>query len=186
MAHTAVVELEGISPYSQSRYHNTPKLNKELHDDHERRTWRNRLHVNERGEVFIPAMAFKNGISEAARFLGEKVPGKRNATWTKHFEAGVLVMENAPLGIKAEDVPGEELFVPSDGKKGGGSRVMKTFPVIHHWKATVTFHVLDDTITEEAFLHHLEQCGSFIGIGRFRPRNGGFYGRFKVNSLKWS
>lgn len=185
MPHTATVRLRGISPYSPSRAYQVEKLNKESHADFEKRTWRERMHTTPDGEVIMPAMGFKNCIAEAARFLGEKIPGKRNATWTKHFDAGVLVMENTPLGISREDVPGEWLFVPSDGKKGGGSRVYKCFPVIHEWAPTVTFHVLDDTITEEAFTHHLEQAGSFIGLGRFRPRNGGFYGRFVIDRLEW-
>jgi hypothetical protein len=44
---------------------------------------------------------------------------------------------------------------------------------------------LDETITEEVFKLHLEESGKFIGIGRFRPQNNGFYGRFKVNEIVW-
>ena len=87
--------------------------------------------------------------------------------------------------IKAADVKGEWLFVPSDGVRGSGKRVDKCFPVIHEWGGNVTFHVLDETITEDVFLNHLKQAGAFIGIGRFRPRNNGFYGRFAVQSVTW-
>lgn len=183
---TATVSLESISPYSQSRYHSTPKNDKELANDYEARTWRNRLHVNEEGKVFIPPMAFKNCLTDAAQFLSIKIPGKRNATYTKHFVAGVLVTDAVSLPMPAEDVKGEWLFVPSDGKRGGGSRVEKCFPVIHKWNGSVTFYVLDDTITEDAFKYHIEQAGQFIGIGRFRPRNNGYYGRFKVTQIQWS
>lgn len=75
--------------------------------------------------------------------------------------------------------------MPSDGVAGGGKRVDKCFPVIPQWQGTVTFYVLDETITEDVFRYHLEQAGSFVGIGRFRPRRGGFYGRFRVTDLKW-
>lgn len=105
---------------------------------------------------------------------------------TKHFEAGVLVMDPVPLGIKCADVPGEWFFVPSDGKRGGGSRVKRCFPVVREWSGDVTFHVLDDTITQDAFEHHLSEAGKFIGIGRFRPRNNGFYGRFSVEKVSWN
>jgi hypothetical protein len=64
--------------------------------------------------------------------------------------------------------------------------VPRTFPVVRNWSAQATFYVLDDAITEKAFTYHLEQAGKFIGIGRFRPRNGGFYGRFSVESVTWS
>jgi hypothetical protein len=130
-------------------------------------------------------MAFKNALSEVARFLGEKIPGKRNATYTKHFEAGVLVLDGPKIQTKLDDVQCETLFVPADGVRGSGKRVWKRFPLIREWKADVTFHVLDETITEQAFEYHLRQAGSFIGIGRFRPRNNGFYGRFEVKAIKW-
>jgi hypothetical protein len=183
---TATVTLKSISPYSQSRAHFTDKLNKEGADDYEKRTWRERMHVDADGNVFIPPMGFKNCISEIAKFLSVQVPGKGKATYTKHFEAGILVMEALKLKIKKDDVPGEWLFVPADGKRGGGKRVRKCFPVIREWTGDVTFHVLDETITPEVFEHHLKEAGNFIGIGRFRPRNNGFYGRFAVEKVKWS
>jgi len=183
---TAIATLKSVSPYSQSKHYNTEKLAKELHKDYEARTWRDRLHTTLDGEVFIPPMSFKNCLSEAARFLSVQIPGKGKSTYTKHFEAGVLVTDALHLGVKASDVKGEWLFVPSDGKRGGGSRVDKCFPVIHEWGGDVTFHILDETITEDVFLQHLQQAGAFIGVGRFRPRNNGFYGRFKVEAVKWN
>lgn len=182
---TAICELESISPYSQSKFYETGKLPKERPDDYEARTWRDRLHVNEDGFVFIPPMAFKNCLSEVAKYLSLSIPGKGKSTFTKHIEAGVLVTESLVLPVKKDDVPGEWFFVPSDGKRGGGKRVKKCFPVIRAWKGSVNFYILDETVTEEIFIKHLEEAGKFIGIGRFRPRNNGFYGRFKVNEVVW-
>ena len=72
----ATCKLQSISPYSQSRYHETPKLNKELDDDYRKRTWREYLHYDKEGQVYIPPMAFKNCLSEVAKFLGIQIPGK--------------------------------------------------------------------------------------------------------------
>ena len=182
---TAVAHLKSISPYSQSRFHDAEKLPKENSQDYEERCWRGRLHVNDDGFVYMPPMAFKNCISESAKFMGRQIPGKGKSTYTKHFEAGVLVMEPLVLPIKGDDVPGEWLFVPADGVRGSGKRVKKCFPVIQQWEGNVIFHVLDETITEEVFEEHLREAGSFIGIGRFRPRNNGFYGRFAVEKVVW-
>lgn len=181
----AKVRLKSISPYSQSRHYEAEKLPKELAKDYESRTWRERLHVNDDGDVYIPPMSFKNCLSEAAKFLGLQIPGKGKSTYTKHFEAGVLVTDALTLGIQANDVKGEWLFVPSDGVRGSGKRVNKCFPIIHEWEGEVTFFVLDETITEDVFTTVLKQAGAFIGIGRFRPRNNGFYGRFNVESVQW-
>ncbi|MCB1771958.1 MAG: hypothetical protein KDJ31_20000 [Candidatus Competibacteraceae bacterium] len=181
----ATCTLKSISPYSQSRYHETPKLNKELHDDYRLRTWREHLHYDKNGIVYIPPMTFKNCLSEAAKFLGIQIPGKGKSTYTKHFEAGVLVMDAAQIGIHKDDVDHENLFLPSDGVRGSGKRVVKTYPVIREWQVTVPFYVQDDVITEEVFKYHLQQAGTFIGIGRFRPRNNGYYGRFQLTDCEW-
>lgn len=182
---TAFCMLESISAYSQSKFYETPKLEKERPDQYEERTWRDRLHVNENGFVFIPPMAFKNCLASAAKYLSISIPGKGKKTYTKHIEAGVLVTEPVILSCKKEDVSGEWFFVPSDGRRGGGTRVKKCFPVIPHWKGMLTVYILDETVTEKVFAQHLEEGGKFIGIGRFRPQNNGFYGRFKVNDIRW-
>jgi hypothetical protein len=46
--------------------------------------------------------------------------------------------------------------------------------------------VQDDMLTKDVFRYHLEQAGTFIGIGRFRPRNNGFYGRFRLAEMEWA
>ena len=184
----ASCHLEGISPYSQSKHYVVPKLGdgKESSGDYEDRTWRERLHVDESGHVFIPPMAFKNCIAEGAKYLGIQIPGKGKSNYTKHFEAGVLVTDPLVLPIKKDDVPKESVFVPSDGRRGGSSRVTKHFGVIHKWSGVVPFMILDPIITKDVFRRVLDESGKFIGIGRFRPRNNGFYGRFTVKDIKWS
>ena len=182
---TATVTLESISPYSQSRHYQAEKLPKELAKDYEVRTWRERMHVTEAGDIFIPPMAFKNCLSEIAKYLGMQIPGKGKSTYTKHIEAGILVTDPLVLPLKKDDVKGEWLFVPADGRRGSGKRVEKCFPVVPRWTGQVVFHVMDETVTQEVFKHHLEQAGAFIGIGRFRPRNNGYYGRFRVAGMEW-
>ncbi len=183
--HICKTVLEGVSPYSQSRFHATDKKERELAKDYEARTWRNRMHSLPNGNVFIPPMALKNCLSEAAKYLSTQIPGKGKATYTKHFEAGVLVTDAIELPIKADEVEGEWLFVPADGKRGGDKRVEKCYPKIDEWSGEVTWYIMDDIITEDVFLDTLKKAGLFIGIGRFRPRNNGHYGRFKVVSHTW-
>lgn len=188
---TIVASVEGLSPYSQSRSYDVERLQGEGFEDYEKRTWRNRLHVDTNGEVYIPPMMYKNALAETAKFLSLGIPGKGKATYTKHFEAGVLAVEPAYLGIKAADVQYERLFVPADGRPGSGKRVHKYFPVISPgWKADFTYLIFDETVLQTwpetgqtVFQFVLERCGQFVGIGRFRPRNRGFYGRFQVNEF---
>lgn len=179
-------KLKSIGPYSQGKHYSKESvepLPKETHDAYERRTWRNRMHTMN-GEVFIPPMAIKNCLAEAAKFLSIQIPGKGKATYTKHFEAGVMVLDPIMLGIRADDVEGERLFVPASGRRGDGKRVEKVFPLIREWEGETTIHVIDHTITREVLEQHLAEAGMLIGIGRFRPRNNGFYGRFRPVSLE--
>lgn len=183
---TVFATIEGISPISFSAPIQSVKDTGETHDAFEQRTWRERLHVDNNGEVFIPPGAIKNCLSDVAKYLSESVPGKRNATYTKFFEAGIMVIAPVGLGVKAADVAGERLFVPADGKRGGGKRVWKTFPVIPAWAGQVEIHIVDPVLVAkpEKVHEYLDHAGKFIGLGRFRPRNNGFYGRFKVTAFK--
>ena len=184
---TAICNLEGAAPYSQSRVLRTPKNNRENSEDYEKRVWRDRIHSDSDGNTFIPPMAFKRSIESAARYLSEQIPGKGKATYTKHFLSGILVQEGLPLNIKKDDVTGKWYFLSSTGKKGseGGTMVWKCYPEFHKWKGDVTFYVTDDTIPEDVFERFLTEAGRLIGIGRFRPQNGGFFGTYKVNSVTW-
>jgi hypothetical protein len=177
------VQLKSKSPYSQSRHYDVPHLEKEGSGDYDKRTWRERMHVDEHGMVFIPPMALKNCLAEAAKFISLQIPGKGKATYTKHFEAGVMIMDPIELGIEASKVPPESLFVPADGRRGSGKRVTRTFPLITRWEGSTTIHVIDETITEDVLRMHLIEAGNLIGMGRFRPRNNGYYGRFSLVNL---
>ena len=75
-----LVSLESVSTYGQSRFHNTPREEKESHEDYEKRTWRNKCHANEDGFIFIPPMQFKNCVSGAAKYLSIQIPGKGKQT----------------------------------------------------------------------------------------------------------
>jgi len=181
----AICELESVTPYSQGKFFNEKKPKDITHDDFEKQTWRKRMHSTPDGKVYIPAMAFKNSLAEAAKYKSIQIPGKGKSTYTKHFESGILVVESLILDKKIDEVDGEWLHVPSDGRRGGTTRVLKCFPLIHSWSGIVEYLIFDEIITEEVFTEHLTDSGAFIGIGRFRPRQNGIYGRFKVNSVKW-
>lgn len=176
--------LVGLSPFSFSAPIQSKRNTGEGHDDFESRTWRERIHADPTGQAFISPMALKNCLSEVAKFLSESVPGKGKATFTKHFEAGVMVTDPLMLGIKASEIQGERLFVPADGKRGSGTRVWKTFPVLPTWKTQASIIVHDPILKPEKLKEYLEHAGKFIGMGRFRPRNNGYYGRFAVESFK--
>jgi hypothetical protein len=186
--HIAIASLKSLSPYSQSK--NIDKLEhpekpKESKDAYEERIWRAKAHVTDDGYIEIPPTAFANALMGAARRLQLQIPGKGKTQYTKYFEAGVQVMEPLKLPIKIDEVPRDRLFLNADGRVGGGTRVYRSFPRIQSWAGDVTFYILDDIIPEEIFTKVLRSAGMLVGIGRFRPENRGFYGRFTVTSIRW-
>lgn len=189
---TATATLTGVAPYSQSRFYDTaevPKINdgKEDGSDYETRTWRSRCHATADGRIFIPAMALKNCLASGAKFLNEKIPGQGQKRYPARFIAGVLVTESLVLPDRVEEVEGEWLLMSAKGIKGnvGGGCVKRCYPVVREWSGQVQYYVLDELITEKIFRRTLEESGKFVGLGRFRPANGGFYGRFTVEALEW-
>lgn len=185
MPKICIATIKGVAPYSSSRAHEAEKQPKETADAYEHRTWREKMHVDAGGDVFIPAMSWKMAVDAASKMLGDKIPGKRNATFTKFFTSGVLVFDNAKLGIKAAAVEGVRVHANVDGVRGSGKRVWRIFPEVPEWSTVVKFHVLADEITPDVFERTLAQAGSFVGIGRFRAEKGGLNGRFVVERVRW-
>lgn len=189
----ATVKLKSASPFQYSKPIPEKKQRDETHEAFEDRVWIQRAHVNGDGFLFIPPAAFKNCLSEAAKYKSIQIPGKGKSTYTKHFEAGVQVSEPLVLTDRPEDVDKDganliclPLFVPASGRRGDGKRVWKKFPVLQKWEGIATYLVLDELIDNDTFHQHLIDSGQFIGVGAFRPRNNGHFGRFDVVDVKWS
>ncbi|PWT72764.1 MAG: hypothetical protein C5B60_09090, partial [Chloroflexi bacterium] len=96
-----------------------------------------------------------------------------------------LVLEGIELNVHKDALESETLFVPSNGVRGGPKRVERTFPIIRNWEGTVTFFIGDPIFGADPFLQHLRVMTKFIGFGRWRPRNGGLYGRSEILEVEW-
>ena len=179
--------LRSSSTYSQSNYFTTPKSLKTKHDEYDASNWREHAHVVSdgpcAGQVFIPAQQFKNCLVDAAKYLGMKIVGKGQSTYTKHFKAGVQVLGDLVLPIKVGDLEHEGVMCAADGVTGSATKVLRRFPIIKSWSGQVVYLVADDTIDEATFLTHLGHAGQLIGIGRWRPINNGKYGKYLVDDV---
>ncbi len=189
--HTSIarVTISGITPLSQSRQHDEPKLDGERPDDYDKRTWRSKLNVANRDgkpTVVIPAHGLHQAIAAAAKYSKRQIPGQGKATWTAKFTAGITLLEDPALNIDPATVDAVTISANADGIRGSGKRVPRKFPVIPQWSATFDVVILDPIITEEVFREMLAAAGMFVGIGRFRPEKGGTNGRFRVDSVQWS
>jgi len=181
---TYSVKLKSNSPIAFGRYYTpeVPKLDREKPDDYENRTWKKRAHTDADGNVVIPALAIKNALLAAAKYSGEQIPGQGKKTWSAKFASGVLIVKDAVIG-KESDIDPLWLHVPSDGKRGGSSRVMKCFPILRAWETSVEVIVLDEIIKMDVLKKNLIEAGNFIGLGSLRVQNNGVLGRFTVGAV---
>ena len=185
------VKIVGITPYSSSRKtDDLPMLDREGHDDYDRRVWRQKCTVNKQGIVCVPAMAYKQSIDTAAYKLGMKVVGRRGATYKGFFLSGFFCEADTPIHIngkmlKPEDAECCPISAHANGERGSGKRVPRMFPQFPVWEAEPTFIITDDIITAEVFETHARAAGVVAGVGRFRPERGGYNGRFRVTDVVW-
>lgn len=189
--YTAYIDLVGIAPYSQSRPLAEKSRKDEKADDFAERIWPQFMHTQDDGQVVIPAMAVKNCLADLAQYRSERIAGKGQQTYSKNFLAAVMCLFDLPITapdgrpLMRDDVKGERLFLNADGKRGGGKRVWRTYPRIPEgWRATAKIYVVDGLVTPTKLEEYARDAGLIIGIGRFRPRNGGTYGRFKVENFR--
>lgn len=165
------------------------KTNQETHDQFDQRTWQEKVRRDDQGRVYWPHFAIKNALEESGKFLSMKIPGEGKKTFTDRFRKGILVVTPMYLQlhngrqVTIDDIVPERLFVPSDGKRGSGKRVMRTFPSLPKWQGTAEIHIADPKITDEVLIEHLETVGQFIGFGSMRIGNGGVNGMSEVQLL---
>ena len=185
---TVTIQIEGLTPYSCSKYFELALQKGESKDAHEKRRWREKAHVDEAGQMYIPGVAFKLALDETAQLLNEKIPGKGNQTWSGQFATGVVAMSGVELGVKIEDAKAIQIFAHANGKRGPGTRVMRFFPLLPSWGGTLEMRIFNDSIPEEVFERFFEQAGLLAGVGRGRPitKSPAGNGRFRPVKFTWS
>lgn len=154
-------------------------------EQRERRVWREKFHTGKNGNLVIPAQALKLAIVDYAAYKGEKIPGKGQTRYLKFFEAGTMVLEDIDLGVKPSKLKELPLYVPSDGKKGGGRRVWRWFPLLEDWAGEARVYVVDrEVLTPEKVHEYVAGAGVFIGVGFWRVRRGGTRGRWRIENFE--
>lgn len=188
--------LRGICDYSQSKYldtHANPDLAKRDKEDdaqREARIWKAKMHtVN--GHLAVPALSVKAAFVSASKKLGIKIPGKGKQTYTHAIQSSMLPMSDLfETNIPVAQVEGVTLPQNSRGEKGSGGAgkmVLRTFPIVRAgWECECEFSIYDEGVTKEVMHKVMQYAGTQIGIGRWRPENGGMNGRFVTEITEWT
>lgn len=184
-------ELKGISDLMFGKHITLEKTKGESHEEFDKRTWQLKANVTKDGQCYIPGNALPMLFVAAGTWEQEKVPGGGGkATYTRRLKCGIahdgpiLLFKADDTPLMLEDLESVTLFVPSNGKQGNGTRVDRTFPVVHEWYAKGAVHLFDEKLTEPIVLQHLTAGGMFVGFGSMRVENGGSNGRFFVSKFE--
>jgi hypothetical protein len=130
------------------------------------------------GELYLPAQNLFSAIVDAGSF--HKV-GKRQLTTARSslIPAGVAIDEmELPFGTKEFEVDSRRVCNPHNN-----SAVICHRARLDTWQCSFTLDI-DETMFDPALVRELlDTAGKKIGIGAFRPRRRGPFGRFVVT--KW-
>jgi hypothetical protein len=183
------VFIEGITPYMQDRMDDIglEKWEKQRHHIIERKgineedakkaeygTYRN----PDNNKCFIPSEHLRGCLINAGGYLKSKV-GTKTKSMKSIVGAMFMVL---PEEIYLPDY--DEIDKRSVVNRNIKARLIKVRPKWSKWKAVFTLEIGEETLTKETIEELIRVGGSYVGIGSYRPTANGYFGRFKLISLK--
>lgn len=188
---TIKVTLTGCSPMLQHRdtlsnpLHPLAKAHKEVSskrkktdEDYEflaHSEWKSSIYHDEKIGPYVPAMMIEATLMQAAKLqkLGTK------------FKSAIMVVEDkAPLQYDGpRDLASmfkDPAFVDMRSVKVQQARIQRCRPKFDNWKINFTVGYNSEVINEREIVKALEDAGTQVGLGDFRPR----FGKFAVSIRK--
>lgn len=124
---------------------------------------------NKRSGFFIPAQNLDSCLISAAKLqkLGVK------------FKQGVQVLEDELPLLESLPASPEKLWSDSDfidarGVKVGQAKIIRYRPIFRAWSLNATVLFNEEVVNESEVKKAIEDAGSLIGLGDYRPRFGRF------------
>jgi hypothetical protein len=131
------------------------------------------MHVTEKGDLGIPAMAIKASMIAAAhKDIGIEKTLLRKALFLLCDDKGLILKMDCDEPIMREDMV----------RIGMGSTDMRYRPEFRNWSTSVTFEYDADLLQDEDIINLINRAGFGVGIGEWRPQKGGEFGRFSVDT----
>jgi len=144
-------------------------------------SWQLSMYIHN-GEIVVPA----------ANLLSCFRQGARKQKKGKQFESGVVFLKNYyPLSYDGERIVVDETVFPDENLRDmfdrgehvnlsqvvvSRSRITRVRPIFDQWSLTVDMEYEPDVITREELIRAINDAGSLIGLGDWRP----LYGTFNV------
>lgn len=137
-----------------------------------------KLYSDKNGALYIPGANLYAAIIDAGKF---HKAGKSKITTNKTslIPAGVMITEIICLiDCKGWEVDSRSVVIPSTG-----GRIMCHRPRVDAWKIPFTLEIDDRVFSPQLVRAILDDAGSKVGLGDYRPSRKGPFGRFKV--VRW-
>jgi hypothetical protein len=133
------------------------------------------LYLNSKNEVIIPSRVLESVLVEGAKKSKE---GKLALSGMFVDTDAILVYEGGPMSMKQlMESPEHRICV---AVRVGMAKVMRTRPHFKDWTAKFKVSVNEQVANEAQLKRWLEDAGSYVGIGDWRPR----HGRYEMLSFK--
>jgi hypothetical protein len=134
-----------------------------------------KLYQSEEGEKGVPASNVLAALVNAGKYI--KV-GKRTLTTAKssHVPAGLQMTDLfLPLTPQSWEVDSRSVVIPATG-----GRIMCHRPRFDKWSLSFDLDVEDSMFSDDIVRQLMDEAGSKVGLGDWRPERRGPFGRFKV------
>ena len=130
--------------------------------------FRSRLYLGENDELVLPPRVILGALKAAAQKSGIKQDGKRS-TYASVIRAVVFVNEPGKFKQIYKDLTKHQEYVTVQK-----SKIKRIFPCLQNWEVSLKLSYDERQISLEALNDIFEYCGSYVGIGDYRP----MFGRF--------
>lgn len=142
------------------------------------------LYLDDEGRKCMPGIAFRNAfIKAASSFRG---PWQKKRETLKAIVSHCTVREELVPLLDAKGKPMEKYKVDMRRAMVQRNGVTRCRPRFDAWRATFTLLwddailVADEDTLRGIFSDVFNDAGKRIGVGDYRPANGGWFGRFQV------
>lgn len=147
---------------------------------------RSRVYLDENGEIYHPAEAFRSAIIEAASGfkIGKNAAGKilKSGIFNSHDRCPIFDPDTEEA-LKVWEIDTRRAVVQRQG-------IMRSRPIMRRWACEVELEYDEESLTPKTVLDFFEKAGKYVGVGEYRPRppkwsggQGGPFGRFTVELL---
>lgn len=173
------IEIDGITPLLMNKF-NDSSLEGNARDKNEtpREAAYKTAYLSENGVLYYPGENIFASIVCAGKY--HKI-GKNKVTTMKSslIPAGLTMLSTVCLFNTSEfEVDSRSVVIPSTG-----GRIMKHRARLDKWTTSFSIEIDSNLISEKMARQIIDDSGSKVGLGDFRPDRKGSFGKYKV--IKW-